>query len=68
MELPDDCGAVSPCEDLFFSPSRKDDPYHGPDLPVSAIGGLGGDEAETFVVVTEFFPFYYSRSLYFLYK
>ncbi|XP_066047799.1 cilia- and flagella-associated protein 43 [Chamaea fasciata] len=49
VELPDRYGAVSPCEDLFFPPSRNDDPYYGPDLPVSAIAGLKGDEAETFV-------------------
>lgn len=57
LELPDDQGAVSPHEDLFFPSSRNDDPYYGPDLPVSAIAGLEGDEAETFVVVTEFFSF-----------
>ncbi|RMC11416.1 hypothetical protein DUI87_11535 [Hirundo rustica rustica] len=50
VELPDNCGAVSPRKDLFFPPSRNDDPYYGPDLPVSAIAGLEGDEAETFVV------------------
>ncbi|XP_056350633.1 cilia- and flagella-associated protein 43 [Oenanthe melanoleuca] len=49
LELPDDQGAMSPHEDLFFPPSRNDDPYYGPDLPISAIAGLEGDEAETFV-------------------
>ncbi|XP_033371395.1 cilia- and flagella-associated protein 43 isoform X3 [Parus major] len=49
VELPDDCGAMSPREELFFPPSRNDDPYYGPDLPVSAVAGLEGDEAETFV-------------------
>uniref|UniRef100_A0A8C3UU72 Cilia- and flagella-associated protein 43 n=1 Tax=Catharus ustulatus TaxID=91951 RepID=A0A8C3UU72_CATUS len=49
LELPDDQGVMSPHEDLFFPSSRKDDPYYGPDLPVSAIAGLEGDEAETFV-------------------
>lgn len=68
MELPDNCGTVSPHEDLFFPPFRNDDPYYGPDLPISAIAGLKGEEAETFVVLTDFFPFYYSKSLYFLYK
>lgn len=68
MELPDGHGTVTPHKDLFFPPSRNEDPYHGPDLPVSAIAGLEGDEAETFVVVTYFFPFYYCKSLYFLYK
>ncbi|XP_053839965.1 cilia- and flagella-associated protein 43 [Vidua macroura] len=49
VELPDDHGAMSPHENLFFPASRNDDPYYGPDLPVSAIAGLEGDEAETFV-------------------
>nr|XP_030132217.3 cilia- and flagella-associated protein 43 isoform X1 [Taeniopygia guttata] len=49
VELPDDHGAMSPHEDLFFPASRNDDPYYGPDLPVSAIAGLKGHEAETFV-------------------
>ncbi|XP_027753824.1 cilia- and flagella-associated protein 43 isoform X5 [Empidonax traillii] len=49
VELPDEQGSISPHEDLFFPVSRSDDPYHGPDLPVSAIAGLVGDEAETFV-------------------
>lgn len=57
VELPDDHGAMSPHEDLFFPASRNDDPYYGPDLPVSAIAGLKGHEAETFVVVTDFFSF-----------
>lgn len=68
MKLPDGQGSVSPCKDLFFPVSHSEDPYHGPDLPVSAIAGLVGDEAETFMVVTDFFPFYYSKSLYFLCK
>ncbi|TRZ25567.1 hypothetical protein HGM15179_001626 [Zosterops borbonicus] len=49
VELPDNCGTVSPHEDLFFPPFRNDDPYYGPDLPISAIAGLKGEEAETFV-------------------
>ncbi|KFW76495.1 WD repeat-containing protein 96, partial [Manacus vitellinus] len=40
VELPDEQGSISPHEDLFFPVSRSDDPYHGPDLPVSAIAGL----------------------------
>nr|XP_009940629.1 PREDICTED: WD repeat-containing protein 96 [Opisthocomus hoazin] len=48
VKLPDGQGSVSPHEDLFFPVSRNEDPYHGPDLPVSAIAGLVGDEAETF--------------------
>ncbi|KAJ7396663.1 hypothetical protein BTVI_143352 [Pitangus sulphuratus] len=49
VELPDEQGSINPHEDLFFPVSRSDDPYHGPNLPVSAIAGLEGDEAETFV-------------------
>lgn len=63
MKLPDGQGSVSSRKDLFFPVSRSEDPYHGPDLPVSAIAGLVGDEAETFMVVTDFFPFCYSKSL-----
>ncbi|KFR00891.1 WD repeat-containing protein 96, partial [Opisthocomus hoazin] len=40
VKLPDGQGSVSPHEDLFFPVSRNEDPYHGPDLPVSAIAGL----------------------------
>ncbi|XP_009572136.1 PREDICTED: WD repeat-containing protein 96, partial [Fulmarus glacialis] len=49
VKLPDGQGSVSPHEDLFFPVSCSEDPYHGPDLPVSAIAGLVGDEAETFM-------------------
>ncbi|XP_041271676.1 cilia- and flagella-associated protein 43 [Onychostruthus taczanowskii] len=49
VELPDEQGVISPPEDLFFPFFRNDDPYYGPDLPISAIAGLEGDEAETFV-------------------
>ncbi|XP_030917176.1 cilia- and flagella-associated protein 43 [Geospiza fortis] len=49
VELPDEQGVMTAHEDLFFPTSRKDDPYYGPDLPISAIAGLEGDEAETFV-------------------
>jgi len=68
VKLPDGQGSVSPHEDLFFPVSRNEDPYHGPDLPVSAIAGLVGDEAETFKVVTAFLPIYYSKLLCFLCK
>lgn len=53
MELPDGQGSVSPHKDLFFPVSHAEDLYYGPDLPVSAIGGLVGDEAQTFMVVTD---------------
>ncbi|KAM9611800.1 cilia- and flagella-associated protein 43 isoform 1-T2 [Morphnus guianensis] len=49
VKLPDGQGSVSPRKDLFFPVSHSEDPYHGPDLPVSAIAGLVGDEAETFM-------------------
>ncbi|KFP60462.1 WD repeat-containing protein 96, partial [Cariama cristata] len=40
VKLPDGQGSMSPHKDLFFPVSRCEDPYHGPDLPVSAIAGL----------------------------
>uniref|UniRef100_A0A663MGL3 Cilia- and flagella-associated protein 43 n=1 Tax=Athene cunicularia TaxID=194338 RepID=A0A663MGL3_ATHCN len=49
VKLPDGQGTVNPHKDLFFPVSHSEDPYHGPDLPVSAIAGLVGDEAETFM-------------------
>ncbi|XP_075362696.1 cilia- and flagella-associated protein 43 [Mycteria americana] len=49
VKLPDGQGSISPHKDLFFPVSHSEDPYHGPDLPVSAIAGLVGDEAETFM-------------------
>ncbi|XP_074731329.1 cilia- and flagella-associated protein 43 isoform X1 [Strix uralensis] len=49
VKLPDGQGTVSPHKDLFFPVSHSEDPYHGPDLPVSAIAGLVGEEAETFM-------------------
>ncbi|XP_032844431.2 cilia- and flagella-associated protein 43 isoform X3 [Tyto alba] len=49
VELPDGQGFMRSHKDLFFPVPHNEDPYHGPDLPVSAIAGLVGDEAETFV-------------------
>ncbi|XP_050755078.1 cilia- and flagella-associated protein 43 [Gymnogyps californianus] len=49
VKLPDGQGSVSPRKDLFFPVSHSDNPYHGPDLPVSAIAGLVGEEAEIFM-------------------
>ncbi|KAM9012129.1 cilia- and flagella-associated protein 43 isoform 1-T2 [Ara ararauna] len=49
VELPDAQGSVSHHTDLFFPISYDEDPYYGPLLPVSAIAGLAGDEAETFM-------------------
>ncbi|KFQ92241.1 WD repeat-containing protein 96, partial [Nipponia nippon] len=40
VKLPDGQGSASPHTDLFFPVSHSEDPYHGPDLPVSAIAGL----------------------------
>ncbi|XP_009867672.1 PREDICTED: WD repeat-containing protein 96, partial [Apaloderma vittatum] len=49
VKLPDGRGSLSSHKDLFFPVSHSEDSYHGPDLPVSAIAGLVGDEAETFM-------------------
>ncbi|XP_068253553.1 cilia- and flagella-associated protein 43 [Nyctibius grandis] len=49
VKLPDGHRSMSSQKDLFFPVSHREDPYHGPDLPVSAIAGLVGDEAETFM-------------------
>ncbi|XP_054687133.1 cilia- and flagella-associated protein 43 isoform X1 [Grus americana] len=49
VKLPDGQRSMRPHKDLFFPVSHSQDPYHGPDLPVSAIAGLVGDEAETFM-------------------
>lgn len=53
VKLPDGRGSLNH-EDLFFPYSCDEDPYHGPVMPVSAIAGLVGDKAETFVVATHF--------------
>ncbi|KAM6265813.1 cilia- and flagella-associated protein 43 [Porphyrio hochstetteri] len=49
VKLPGGQKFESPQKDLFFPVSHSEDPYYGPDLPVSAIAGLAGDEAETFM-------------------
>ncbi|KAM6347636.1 cilia- and flagella-associated protein 43 isoform 9-T13 [Alca torda] len=49
VKLHDGQGSVSPHKELFFPVSHSEDSYYGPDLPVSAIAGLVGDEAETFM-------------------
>ncbi|NXN32215.1 CFA43 protein, partial [Nycticryphes semicollaris] len=49
VKLHDGQGSVTPHTDLFFPVSHSEDSYYGPDLPVSAIAGLVGDEAETFM-------------------
>ncbi|GAB0192063.1 cilia- and flagella-associated protein 43 [Grus japonensis] len=40
VKLPDGQRSMRPHKDLFFPVSHSQDPYHGPDLPVSAIAGL----------------------------
>jgi len=54
VKLPDGQGSLNHHKDLFFPYSCVEDPYHGPIMPVSAIAGLVGDKAETFVVATHF--------------
>ncbi|KAM9188437.1 cilia- and flagella-associated protein 43 [Mergus octosetaceus] len=49
VKLPHGHGSPNLHEDLFFPDSSDEDPYHGPVMPVSAIAGLVGDEAETFM-------------------
>ncbi|XP_062436379.1 cilia- and flagella-associated protein 43 [Rhea pennata] len=49
VKLPDEEGSLSPCEDLFSPDSHSESPYYGPVMPISAIAGLVGDEAETFM-------------------
>ncbi|XP_040530043.1 cilia- and flagella-associated protein 43 isoform X3 [Gallus gallus] len=55
VKLPDGRGSLNH-EDLFFPYSCDEDPYHGPVMPVSAIAGLVGDKAETFVPRTDIKP------------
>uniref|UniRef100_A0A8C3JF40 Cilia- and flagella-associated protein 43 n=1 Tax=Calidris pygmaea TaxID=425635 RepID=A0A8C3JF40_9CHAR len=49
VKLHDEQGSVRSRKDLFFPVSYGEDLYYGPELPVSAIAGLVGDEAETFL-------------------
>ncbi|XP_031453373.1 cilia- and flagella-associated protein 43 isoform X2 [Phasianus colchicus] len=56
VKLPDRQGSLDHHEDLFFPYSCVEEPYHGPVMPVSAIAGLVGDEAETFVPRTDIKP------------
>ncbi|NXJ12495.1 CFA43 protein, partial [Odontophorus gujanensis] len=53
---PDGQGSLNHHKDLFFPYSCVEDPYHGPIMPVSAIAGLVGDEAETFVPKADIKP------------
>uniref|UniRef100_A0A8B9BQ22 Cilia- and flagella-associated protein 43 n=1 Tax=Anser brachyrhynchus TaxID=132585 RepID=A0A8B9BQ22_9AVES len=56
VKLPHGQGSLNLHEDLFFPDSGNEDPYHGPVMPVSAIAGLVGDEAETFMPRTAIKP------------
>ncbi|XP_021254283.1 cilia- and flagella-associated protein 43 isoform X2 [Numida meleagris] len=56
VKLPDGQGSLDHHKDLFFPYSCDEDPYHGPIMPVSAIAGLVGDEAEIFVPRTDIKP------------
>ncbi|XP_025973238.2 cilia- and flagella-associated protein 43 isoform X2 [Dromaius novaehollandiae] len=49
VKLPDEEGSLSLHEDLFSPDSHSENPYYGPVMPISAIAGLVGDEAETFM-------------------
>ncbi|XP_074855314.1 cilia- and flagella-associated protein 43 [Carettochelys insculpta] len=48
VRLPAEDGSVMCKQDVFVSHPNFQDLYYGPVLPVSAIAGLAGDEAETF--------------------
>ncbi|XP_052533882.1 cilia- and flagella-associated protein 43 isoform X1 [Tympanuchus pallidicinctus] len=56
VKLPDVQGSLNHHKDLFFPYPCVEDPYHGPVMPVSAIAGLVGDEAETFVPRSDIKP------------
>ncbi|XP_038265646.1 cilia- and flagella-associated protein 43 isoform X3 [Dermochelys coriacea] len=48
VRLPAEDGSLMYNQDVFFSHPGIQDLYYGPVLPISAIAGLAGDEAETF--------------------
>nr|XP_023956224.1 cilia- and flagella-associated protein 43-like [Chrysemys picta bellii] len=48
VRLPAEDGSLMCKQDVFFSHPDIQDLYYGPVLPISAIAGLAGDEAETF--------------------
>uniref|UniRef100_A0A452IXL4 Cilia- and flagella-associated protein 43 n=1 Tax=Gopherus agassizii TaxID=38772 RepID=A0A452IXL4_9SAUR len=48
VRLPAEDGSPMCKQDVFFSHPDIQDLYYGPVLPISAIAGLAGDEAETF--------------------
>ncbi|NXC44621.1 CFA43 protein, partial [Penelope pileata] len=56
VKLPDGQGSLRHHKDLFFPYSCDEDLHHGPIMPVSAIAGLVGDEAETFMPRTDIKP------------
>ncbi|NWI16625.1 CFA43 protein, partial [Crypturellus soui] len=49
VKIPDEDGSMTPHEDLFSPGSHSENLYYGPVLPISALAGLVGDEAETFM-------------------
>lgn len=50
VTLPAQDGSTANEQNTFFSCPSAQDPYFGPVLPISAVAGLVGDEAETFKV------------------
>lgn len=51
MKLPQEDGTLSNETDMLFPTSLPKDLIYGPVLPLSAIAGLVGEEAETFRVI-----------------
>ncbi|XP_068805797.1 cilia- and flagella-associated protein 43 isoform X2 [Struthio camelus] len=49
VKFPDEQGSLPPHEDFFSPDPHSENPYYGPVMPISAIAGLVGDEAETFM-------------------
>ncbi|XP_032047114.1 cilia- and flagella-associated protein 43 [Aythya fuligula] len=62
VKLPYGHGSPNLHEDLFFPDSIDEDPYHDPVMPVSAIAGLVGDEAETFMPRNDIKPLVHSTA------
>lgn len=51
VKLPQEDGTLSDETDMLFPTSLPKDLIYGPVLPLSAIAGLVGEEAETFRVI-----------------
>ncbi|KAM6184787.1 cilia- and flagella-associated protein 43 [Rhynchocyon petersi] len=56
VKLPAEDGSVLEETDSIFSHAQLEDPVYGPVLPVSAIAGLVGEEAETFRPKDDLYP------------